>query len=81
MQEVKLRVGRNDLLKIIVWFYLTMTGQLVAVGNQARVVFNTVPPLERDILYNFIGAVLDQTQVKQRVLGIIESELTFHESV
>ena len=74
-------MGRNDLLKIIVWFYLTMTGQLVAVGNQARVVFNTVPPLERDILYNFIGVVLDQTQVKQRVLGIIESELTCHESV
>ena len=54
------RVGREDMVKIIVWFYLTMTNQLVAVGINAQVVFNTVMPVERDILYNFIGIILDQ---------------------
>ena len=60
MQDVRQRVGREDMIKIIVWFYLTMTNQLVAVGINAQVVFNTVMPVERDILYNFIGVILDQ---------------------
>ena len=71
--DIRRRITRQDMLEIIVWFYLTMTDQVAVRDSKATIIFNKVAPLERDIIYNFMGVILDHGQIKTRTLGILES--------
>ena len=71
--DIRRRITRQDMLEIIVWFYLTMTDQISVRDSKVTIIFNKVAPLERDIIYNFMGVILDHGQIKARTLGILES--------
>ena len=63
--------SRQELLEIVIWFYLTMTDQYRSDpdNNHAYFVFNPVPSLKRDLLYNFTLAL----KLPMQTLGLIES--------
>ena len=62
--DIRRKITRQDMLEIIVWFYLTMTDQVRVRNEKVVIIFNKVAPIERDVIYNFIGVILDQRQIQ-----------------
>ena len=73
ISDIRQKITRQDMLEIVAWFYLTMTGQVRVRNGKATIIFNKVAPIERDVIYNFIGVILDQRQIQASTLGILES--------
>ena len=57
--EIRRSISRQDMLEIVVWFYLTMTNQFQMIQDQTRIVFNKVAPIEREVIYNWLSVALD----------------------